>query len=198
MKFFFKIGKKVVTEKELYIRDVPSDCGSCFSYSGDNAVLCQFTKFLIKNGQLTKSKLSISIILKKLRLFLDNSGSGIVGTYPIVRWVTSDLLFLRVSPVAVFNAVINLVKPPFVVAVKIVPKKLKRRIRKKFTSKIVYKDEIQRIKSSFKQLQYYSQQFADANFKVRLYKALMFSFLDWKDCYLVRLKATIFRKFFKM
>ena len=178
MKFFFKIGKKVVTEKELYIRDVPSDCSSCFPYSGDNTTICQYTKFLIKNGQLTKSKLGISIILKKFRLFLDNNGCDIIGTYPIVRWVTSDLLFLKVSPVAMFNAVINLVKPPFVVAVKVVPKKLKRRIKNKFTSKIVYKDEIQRIKSSFKQLQYYSQQFADANFKVRLYKALMFSFLD--------------------
>jgi hypothetical protein len=60
----------------------------------------------------------------------------------------------------------------------LIPKKLKRKTKQKYLIKIVYRSENKRLKSSFKQLYYYSSKFTDSKFKVRLYKSMMYSFLD--------------------
>jgi hypothetical protein len=33
---------------------------------------------------------------------------------------------------------------------------------------------------------------------LRLYKSLLFTFLDWKQSYLFKLKSMVFKKFFKV
>jgi hypothetical protein len=71
-----------------------------------------------------------------------------------------------------------LIKPPFVIKSVAIPKKLRKKTKQKYVIKIVYKNENKRLKSSFKQLYYYSNQFPDNRFDVRLYKSLLFSFLD--------------------
>ena len=79
----------------------------------------------------------------------------------------------------------------------IIPKKLRKKIKKKYLIKIVYKDESKRIRNSYKQLYYYSKKFTDNSFNVRLYKSLIFSFLEGKNSHLFKLKSSIFKKFFK-
>jgi hypothetical protein len=91
----------------------------------------------------------------------------------------------------------NLIKPPFVVKSVTLPKKLKKKTKRKYLIKIVYKNENKRLKSAYKQLYYYSNKFNDSNINVRLYKAFMFSFLDWRNSYLFKLKSMVFKKFFK-
>ena len=78
----------------------------------------------------------------------------------------------------IFNIVLNLIKPPFVVKSVLIPKKLRKKTKQKYLIKIVYKNDNKRLKSSYKQLYYYSNKFTDSNYKIRLYKSFMFSFLD--------------------
>jgi division protein CdvB (Snf7/Vps24/ESCRT-III family) len=72
----------------------------------------------------------------------------------------------------------NLIKPPFVIKSVIVPKKLRKKTKKKYLIKIVYKNENKRLKNAYKQLYYYSNKFTDSKVNIRLYKAFMFSFLE--------------------
>lgn len=84
----------------------------------------------------------------------------------------------KLNTIYVFNVVADLIKPPFVVKSTLIPKKLRKKTKKKYLIKIVYKNDSKRLKSSYKQLYYYSNKFTDSSFKIRLYKSLMFSFLD--------------------
>ena len=77
-----------------------------------------------------------------------------------------------------FELTTNLIKPPFVVKSILVPKKLRKKTKQKYLVKIVYKNENKRLKNSYKQLYYYSNKFNDGKFETRLYKSIMFSFLD--------------------
>lgn len=72
----------------------------------------------------------------------------------------------------------NLIKPPFIIKSILVPKKLKKKTKQKYLVKIVYRDENKRIKNSFKQIQYFSKKFDNNRFDVRLYKSLLFTFLE--------------------
>jgi hypothetical protein len=77
-----------------------------------------------------------------------------------------------------FEIMTNLIKPPFVVKSILIPKKLRKKTKQKYLIKIVYKNEAKRLKNSYKQLYYYSNKFVDSKFQIRLYKSIMFSFLD--------------------
>ena len=123
--------------------------------------------------------------------------SFLCDSYPNVRWIIEDLLQKKLTFLYIFNVVINLIKPPFVVKSIIIPKKLRKKTKQKYLIKIVYKNDNKRLKSSYKQLYYYSNKFSDSKFNVRLYKSLIFSFLDWKSSYLFKLKSMVFKKFFK-
>lgn len=78
----------------------------------------------------------------------------------------------------IFEITANLIKPPFVVKSILIPKKLRKKTKQKYLIKIVYKNEDKRLKNSYKQLYYYSNKFPDGKFKTRLYKSIVFSFLD--------------------
>jgi len=84
----------------------------------------------------------------------------------------------KLSYIFIFDVITNLIKPPFVVKSLAIPKKLKKKTKQKYLIKIVYKNENKRLKSSYKQLYYYSNKFPDCSFKIRLYKSLVYSFLD--------------------
>lgn len=107
------------------------------------------------------------------------------------------MLDKKLNYLYVFGIVSNLIKPPFVIKSILVPKKLRKKTKQKYVIKIVYKNETKRLKSSYKQLNYYSNKFPDGLFSVRLYKSLTYSFLDWKNSYLFKLKTMVFKKFFK-
>lgn len=109
-----------------------------------------------------------------------------------------DFLDKGLSCVYIFDIIANLVKPPFVIKSVNIPKKLRKKTKQKYLIKIVYKNENKRLKSSYKQLYYYNNKFNDNGFKLRLYKSLLFTFLDWKQSYLFKLKSMVFKKFFKV
>lgn len=136
-------------------------------------------------------------IVKNCNYFFYTNYGFIFENYPTIKWILEDFFLKKKDYTYIFDIFINLIKPPFVITTMLIPKKLKRKTKQKFLIKIVYRNEDKRLKSSFKQLYYYSSKFTDSKFKVRLYKSMMYSFLDWKSSYLFRFKSMVFKKFFK-
>jgi hypothetical protein len=120
-----------------------------------------------------------------------------ISNYADTGWLLDDAMTKRLSGVFIFESTLSLIKPPFVVKSILVPKKLRKKSKKKYLVKIVYKNNNKRVKSALRQLCHYSNKFSDGNFNVRLYKSVLFSFLDRKNSYLFKLKTTIFKNFFK-
>jgi hypothetical protein len=120
-----------------------------------------------------------------------------INNYVDTSWLLDDAMTKRLSSVFIFENTLSLIKPPFVVKSILVPKKLRKKSKKKYLVKIVYKNNNKRVKSALRQLCHYSNKFNDGNFNVRLYKSVLFSFLDRKNSYLFKLKTTIFKNFFK-
>ena len=97
----------------------------------------------------------------------------------------------------IFNTTVNLIKPPFLIKSVSVPKKIKKKIKQKYILKVIYKNDTKRIKNTFKQLHYHSNNFISNTIGVRLYKSILFTFLEGNQSQLFQLKTTIFKKFFK-
>lgn len=156
-----------------------------------------FSKFLTTHGFFIKNKTMLVDIVRNCNYFFYNNCDFIFEHYPTIKWILEDFFLKKTDYTYIFNIFINLIKPPFVITTMLIPKKLKRKTKQKYLIKIVYRSENKRLKSSFKQLYYYSSKFTDSKFKVRLYKSMMYSFLDWKNSYLFRFKSMVFKKFFK-
>ena len=163
----------------------------------DYKSISTFRNFFKQNGLDVKSRIYLSNVIKNFNFFLYYNSDYIGTNYPNVRWVLEDTLNKKLNYVHVFNLVTNLIKPPFVVKSVLIPKKLRKKVKQKYLIKIVYKNESKRLRSTFKQLYYYSNKFSDNNFQVRLYKAISLSFLEWKNSYLFKLKSMVFKKYFK-
>lgn len=194
MKFFFqKSGShtKTITFKKItLLKKVQT-----FSVFKNN-FHC-FSKFILLRGGLIKTRILLSFVLLNFNNFIFTKNNFIFENYQTVKSIVDDILEKKRNSLYVFDLVIDLIKPPFVVKSVIVPKKLRKKTKRKYLIKIVYKNEHKRLKNAYKQLYYYSNKFTDNKINVRLYKAFMFSFLEWKNSYLFKLKSMVFKKFFK-
>lgn len=159
--------------------------------------LSKFIVFLTKKGLHTKEKKTFKSIFKNFNFFFNSNVSYLYANYPNVKWILEDMFENKHNVIYLFNIILNLIKPPFVVKSTLIPKKLRKKTKQKYLIKIVYKNDNKRLNSSYKQLYYYSNKFTDSSYKIRLYKSLMFSFLDWKNSHLFKLKTMVFKKFFK-
>lgn len=181
MKFFFKIKNKTTFNKQKFNLKYKNfflyENFLLNTFDKNNEVQI-FTKFLIKNGFLIKGKINMSILFKNSIFFFLNEKNFIYQNYPSVKGIIESLIDKKFNYLYIFEIVANLVKPPFVVKSITIPKKLRKKTKQKYVIKIVYKNDQKRLKNAYKQLYYYSNKFTDTNFKIRLYKSLMFSFLD--------------------
>lgn len=193
MKFFLFKNK----QNKIKITHTYNSPDSTYSIVDIDLSINSFSKFLINSGTLIKTKINLSNIFKNINYFIYYNNSYINNNYPEQKWIVDDIITKKLNYFYVFNIVTNLIKPPFVVKSMLIPKKLRKKTKQKYLIKIVYKNENKRLKSSYKQLTHYSNKFTDSKFKTRLYKSLVFSFLDWKNSYLFKLKTMVFRKFFK-
>lgn len=195
MKFFFKTALKC---KKIHKKDLKKPIFFLENFATNTInTLDDFNKFFLKNGFLLKYKNTFSVVLKNLNFFLYNNSTYFLKTYPNVNWILTNFFEKNLNYTHIFNMTTNLIKPPFIIKSILVPKKLKKKTKQKYLVKIVYRDESKRIKNSFKQIQYFSKKFDNNKFNVRLYKSLLFTFLEWKDSYLFKLKLVVFKKFFK-
>ena len=196
MKFFlykYSLGKNPKQIKNKDLQQIPDNY---VPYNEDCSIQ-YFNKFLIKNGLFTKSKHVLAYVFKNFNYFFYFNKQFLFTNYPDQKWIIEDMIDKKLNYLYVFIIVSNLIKPPFVIRSTLIPKKLRKKTKQKYLVKIVYKNENKRLKNSYKQLHYYSNKFLDSKFSTRLYKSLVFSFLDWKNSYLFKLKTIVFKKFFK-
>ncbi len=137
-----------------------------------------FGNFFSPTGSLLKNKLLISKIISNINYNIHYNNVYLTNSYPHIKWIIDDMLQKKTNFSYVFNITSNLIKPPFVVKSVLIPKKLRKKTKQKYLVKIVYKNENKRLKNSYKQLYYYSNKFNDSSFDARLYKSILFSFLD--------------------
>lgn len=158
-----------------------------------------FCNTFYSRGLLVKKKHTLSLVFRSLNLFMYgvDKVTALRNNRSSMGWFLEDALQKKLNSVYIFDTTADLIKPPFVIKSVLVPKKLRKKSKKKYLVKIVYKNDSKRVRSALKQLCHYSNKFDDGNFNVRLYKSVLFSFLDWKDSYLFKLKTTIFKNFFK-
>jgi len=156
-----------------------------------------FKNFILKKGSALKSKVELTHVLKNINYFLYFNSEFLLKNYTPVKGLIENFLLKKMNSVYIVDSVMNIIKPPFVVKTVLIPKKLRKKTKQKYLVKIVYKNENKRLSSSYKQLYHYSNNFTDRKFKFRLYKAFMFSFLEWKNSHLFKLKGVVFKKFFK-
>lgn len=157
----------------------------------------KFSDFFLQNGFSIKNKIMLGDILKNFNFLFYSDVDFFKNNYKSVSWIIEDIIEKKLNYIDMFNITVDLIKPPFIIKSVLVPKKLRKKTKQKYLVKIVYKNEEKRLKNSYKQLYYYSNKFSDSKFKVRLYKSLLHSFLDWKTSYLFKLKSIIFKKFLK-
>lgn len=197
MKFFY-LKKKQTTDSTSLFRQVNTKSKNNFlkhEYLPTQIQL--FSNFFSPKGSLIKNKLLVSKVINKINYSLYYNNAFLINTYPNIKWIIDDIIQKKTNFSYIFSITSNLIKPPFVVKSILVPKKLRKKTKQKYLIKIVYKNENKRLKNAYKQLYYYSNKFNDSNFDVRLYKSILFSFLDWKNSYLFKLKSMVFKKFFK-
>lgn len=197
LNFYKTLKKKNIKNKILY-RSGNNLLLLTPKYQYQNTPTYTFNKFLIKNGFFTKNRFLLSNVFKNINYFLNNNKNFICINYQPIKWILDDILEKKLSYIYIFNIITDLIKPPFVVKSLAIPKKLRKKTKQKYLIKIVYKSDNKRLKSSYKQLYYYSNKFHDGSFKIRLYKSLIYSFLDWKQSYLFKLKSMVFKKFFRV
>jgi len=198
LKFFFKSKnihnniKPTFFKKNYFLIKTYNNKQSSF-LKKDN-----FSNFFLKNGSLTKSRLVLGNLFKNLNNFLYLNKSSILdNNHQQIKSILNNIIEKKQNSLLIFDLITNLIKPPFVVKSVLIPKKLRKKTKQKYLVKIVYKGENKRLKSSYKQLYYYSNKFTDGSFKIRLYKSITMSFLDWKNSYLFKLKTVVFKKYFK-
>lgn len=157
-----------------------------------------FSQHIAINGGLLKNKILLSRLFKNFNYLVYNNSSWLYSQYPTLSNLIENILFKKYNYLYSFDHILNLVKPPFIVKSVNVPKKIRKKTRVKFITKIVYRNESKRMGSAFKQLFYYSNKFFDSKFEIRLYKALSLSLFEWKNSHLFKLKTMIFKKYLKM
>jgi len=167
-------------------------------YIRDLSYVVDFSGFIFKKGLSLRYKTFIYKIFSKINTFLYFNRDFVYFNYPQIHWILDEIFEKKLNSQCIFKDLVNLLKPPFVVKTVLVSKKLKKKLKKKYSIRIVYKNDEKRIKNSIKQIHYFSNQFEDHSFDVRLYKAIIFSFLDWKQSQLFKFKSRVFIKFFKL
>lgn len=177
--------KKNLESKNLFLRN----------YQQTQITL--FSNFFSPKGLLLKNRLLVSKIISNINYTLYYNNLFLSENYSHTKWIVDDIIQKKTNFSYLFSITSNLIKPPFVVKSVLIPKKLRKKTKQKYLVKIVYKNENKRLKNAYKQLYYYSNKFNDSNFDARLYKSILFSFLDWKNSYLFKLKSMVFKKFFK-
>lgn len=178
MKFFFKNKNTFNNKKSIYFK---KDQPLIKIYNNKQDFFLKkdkFSNFFFKDGSLIKSRLLLGNLFKNLNNFLFFNKTSVLDNYQQIKSILNNIIEKKQNSLIVFDLITNLIKPPFVVKSVLIPKKLRKKTKQKYLVKIVYKNESKRLKSSYKQLYYYSNKFTDGSFKIRLYKSITMSFLD--------------------
>ena len=137
-------------------------------------------------------------VFKKINFLVFFNKSTLINNYSAMSWLLEDIFEKKLNITTIIPTLLELIKPPFIVKTLSIPKKLKKKSKLKYKIKFIYKNDLGRIKESFKQLYYGSNNYMDCKLKTRIYKTLLLTMLEWKNSKIFKYKLMVFKKFFKI
>ena len=154
-----------------------------------------FCNFIFKNGLKRKYKNFLGFAIFNFNNFIKNNLEFINSNFNQIGFLLQEMFLKKRFFGQIFEFLLGLIESPLYVKSKTIPKNLKKkaRIKQKYLLKIAYLDKSKRVKNSFRQLHNYSKMFDDSNFKIRLYKALLYTFLEHKESYIYKLKYSFLK-----
>lgn len=154
-----------------------------------------FCNFFLKKGFKRKYKKFLGFAVFNFNNFLLNNFEFIKSNFTSIGWLLQEMFTKKHFFGFVFNFMLNLIESPLYVKSKTIPKNLKKklRIKQKYLLKIAYLNKSKRLKNSYRQLHNYSKMFDDSNFKIRLYKSILYTFLEYKESYIYKLKYSFLK-----
>jgi len=136
------------------------------------------SSFLLHSGSFSRYRCMLGFVFKQLNFFIFSKKFFILQKYENIRWLLHNFYEKNKTCITLFDSIIELIKPPFVVKSIVLPKKIKKKTKQKYAIKLVYKNEQKRIRSSYKQIQYHTTNNKDSTLNVRLYKTLLYTLLE--------------------
>ena len=187
MKFFFYKNKTLFFNTVQNNNKLTTSCGnggvqkttvikSKFLSNAD--ILENFNGVLCKCGLSSKSGYFIINAFRQINFFFYKNKNYLYSNHTNSSWVFDNFFEKKINYQYLFNDLVDLLKPPFIIKSLLISKKLKKKLKIKYIVKIVYKKDDRRLKSSLKQIYYNNNSYQDVKFTIRLYKTLLFSLLD--------------------
>lgn len=147
----------------------------------------------MKGGLKRKYKKFLGFAAFNFNCFIVNNYDFINSNFNQIGWMLQEMFFKKQFFGLIFNFLLKLIESPLFVKSKTLPKSLKKKTKQKYLLKIAYLDRNKRLRNSCRQLHNYSQMFDDSRLKVRLYKSLLYTFLDYKESYIYKLKYSFLK-----
>ena len=70
-------------------------------------------------------------------LSIYNNSTFIKNNYPNLNWILDDTLDKKLNYVHLFSVVADLIKPPFVIKSVVIPKKLRKKTKQKYLTRLI-------------------------------------------------------------
>ena len=162
--------------------------------------LHEYIKFFIKNGFKKKTKLQL---LKSFNFFFFffNSNNMEYGDFKKDINVLKNSLFLNFNFYTInciLEFLVNLINPIFEIVCYNLPTKYKKKLKKNFFFKLNYLNTVYRKKRALKWLYLYSFNFNDKTLYKKVFKSILFTFLESKSSFLYKKKIKIYKKIIKI
>ena len=159
-----------------------------------------FCKFFLKNGLKRRYQNFLGFAIFNFNNFVINNSTFISANFNQIDFLVQEMFKKKHFFGLIFEFLLNLIESPLFVKSKTIPKNLKKKIRtkQKYLLKIAYLDKNKRMGNSFRQLHNYTKMFDDSKFKIRLYKSLLYTFLEHKESYIYRLKYSFLKNLKKL
>jgi len=157
--------------------------------------LPNFCKFFLKNGLKRRYQKFLGFAIFNFNNFIINNSAFISANFNQIDFLVQEMFLKKHFFGLIFEFLLNLIESPLYVKSKTIPKNLKKKTRtkQKYLLKIAYLDKSKRMHNSFRQLHNYSKMFDDNNFKIRLYKSILYTFLEHKESYIYKLKYSFLK-----
>lgn len=161
----------------------------------ETSKLPMFCNFFLKNGLKRRYKNFLGFAIFNFNNFVITNSEFINSNFNQIGFLIQEMFKKKHFFGLIFDFLLELIESPLYVKSKTIPKNLKKKIRtkQKYLLKIAYLDKDKRLKNSFRQLHNYSKMFDDSNFKIRLYKSLLYTFLEHKESYIYKLKYSFLK-----
>ena len=175
MKFFKK--EKSILEKSIRTPEKIYFYVNTFSENFKKNKV-NFVNFFLKKGLKKKYNYMYTYIIKNFNNFFLKSYKTFSEKNIKMRQLFKEISEKKTIYDIIIEHTLKLIESPFIIKAITTSKKIKKKLKKKFLMKITYLKENKRLQNSFKQLYFYNLAFFENNFKIRLLKSIITTFLE--------------------